>query len=55
MVALLGIALPKGEFISAEYHGEEIKVYRAARHFAYISRKYVREIANEIKTHLAGT
>lgn len=55
LVRLLGVTIPKGVFVPANYQGERIEVYRAERHFAYVSREYVTDIAGVIKAHLAAT
>lgn len=51
LAGVLGIAIPKGTFVPAAYDGRVIEVYRAERHFAYVSRAYVEEIARDIKRH----
>jgi len=50
---LFGVQLPRGKFTSVVYQGGSLEVFRAERHFAYVSRDYVVSVAQEIKAHLA--
>jgi hypothetical protein len=52
---LFGVPIPKSAFVRTNYLGQTIDVYRAERHFAYVSRDYVVRVALAIRTHLCDT
>lgn len=46
---LLGVLLPKGRFVAANYRGRSMYVFAAERHFAYVSREYVASLGAQIR------